>query len=163
SALRQTEPAKLTRLVRGELDWIVLKALEKDRNRRYETATAFAADVERYLHDEPVLACPPSAGDRFRKFARRNKGRLAIAASILVAMSLLAGGVGWVVRDREARQAKINNEITLSLQQADLLHEQGKWPEALAALGRAEALAAQQDAAPDSALRELLEALKARL
>ena len=62
AALRQTEPAKLTKLVRGELDWIAMKALEKDRNRRYETASAFAMDVQRYLNDEPVQACPPSAG-----------------------------------------------------------------------------------------------------
>ena len=62
SAQRQTEPAKLTKLVRGELDWIVMKCLEKDRNRRYETANGFAADVQRYLNDEPVQACPPSAG-----------------------------------------------------------------------------------------------------
>src|SRR5262249_510391 len=61
SAQRQSERAKLTKLVRGELDWIVMKALEKDRNRRYETANGFAVDVERYLADEPVQACPPSA------------------------------------------------------------------------------------------------------
>ena len=61
SANRHTEPAKLTKLVRGELDWIVMKTLEKDRNRRYETAKDFAADVQRYLDDEPVQACPPSA------------------------------------------------------------------------------------------------------
>ena len=61
AANRGTEPAKLTRLVRGELDWIVMKALEKDRNRRYETANGFAMDVQRYLADEPVQACPPSA------------------------------------------------------------------------------------------------------
>src|SRR6185437_15719117 len=67
SAQRQTEPARLTKLVRGELDWMVMKALEKDRNRRYETANGFAMDVQRYLADEPVLACPPSAGYRFRK------------------------------------------------------------------------------------------------
>ena len=59
---RQTEPARLPKLVRGELDWIAMKALEKDRTRRYETANGFATDIERYLHDEPVLACPPSAG-----------------------------------------------------------------------------------------------------
>src|SRR5262249_28935869 len=67
SAQRQTEPAKLTKLVRGELDWIVMKALDKDRNRRYETASGFAADVQRYLNDETVQACPPSAGYRLRK------------------------------------------------------------------------------------------------
>src|SRR6187200_3048183 len=74
AANRGTEPAKLTKLVRGDLDWIVMKALEKDRNRRYETANGFAADVQRYLADEPVQACPPSAGYRLRKFVRRNKG-----------------------------------------------------------------------------------------
>jgi serine/threonine protein kinase/tetratricopeptide (TPR) repeat protein len=92
SAQRQTEPAKLTKLVRGELDWIVMKALEKDRNRRYETANGFAADVERYLADEPVQACPPSAWYRFRKFARRNRAALATAS--VVAASLIAGVVG---------------------------------------------------------------------
>ncbi len=67
SAKRRTEPAKLSALVRGELDWIVMKCLEKDRTRRYETATALARDVERYLKDEPVEACPPTAGYRLRK------------------------------------------------------------------------------------------------
>src|SRR5205823_7401513 len=73
SANRKSEPKRLSQLFRGELDWIVMKALEKDRNRRYETASSFAADVERYLHDEPVQACPPSIVYRFRKFARRNQ------------------------------------------------------------------------------------------
>ncbi len=75
AANRGQEPKQLSGLVRGELDWIVMKCLEKDRNRRYETANGFAQDVQRYLADEPVQACPPSAGYRFRKFARRNKGR----------------------------------------------------------------------------------------
>src|ERR1051326_5079730 len=73
SAQRQTEPAKLTKLVRGELDWIVMKALEKDRARRYETANDMARDIERYLNDDPVEACPPSVGYRLRKFARRHR------------------------------------------------------------------------------------------
>src|SRR5207245_1532894 len=90
SARRHTEPAKLTRLVRGELDWIVMKALEKDRNRRYDTANGFAADVQRYLADEPVLACPPSVGYRLRKFVRRNKGPV-LAASLV--LGVLAGGI----------------------------------------------------------------------
>src|SRR5262249_36847274 len=72
AANRGLEPARLSGVVRGELDWIVMKALEKDRNRRYETANSFAQDIQRYLADEPVLACPPSAGYRLRKFARRN-------------------------------------------------------------------------------------------
>ncbi len=90
SANRHTEPAKLTKLVRGELDWIVMKCLEKDRNRRYETANAFAADVHRYLADEPVQACPPTLGYRFRKFVRHYRGSVITAATILLA---LIGGV----------------------------------------------------------------------
>src|SRR3989440_1351482 len=91
SANRHTEPAKLTKLVKGELDWIVMKTLEKDRNRRYESASAFAADVQRYLRDEPVQACPPSALYRFRKFARRNKAALLTAG--LVTLALVLGTV----------------------------------------------------------------------
>ena len=67
------EPLKLSRLIKGDLDWIVMKAIDKDRARRYETANAFAADVGRYLADEPILAAAPSATYKFRKFVRRNK------------------------------------------------------------------------------------------
>jgi serine/threonine protein kinase len=89
SAQRHMEPAKLSKLMRGELDWIVMKTLEKDRNRRYETANGFAADVQRYLNDEPVQACPPSARYRLRKFARRNK--VVLTAAVLLAVALLLG------------------------------------------------------------------------
>jgi serine/threonine protein kinase len=95
AANRGTEPAKLTRLVRGELDWIVLKALEKDRGRRYETANAFALDVQRYLHDESVLACPPSAGYRLRKFVRRNRGPVVAAGLVLAALVFGIVGTTW--------------------------------------------------------------------
>src|SRR5687767_9941768 len=71
SADRHTDPRHLSQVVRGELDWIVMKALEKDRTRRYETANGFGRDIERYLRDEAVQACPPSAAYRFHKFARR--------------------------------------------------------------------------------------------
>jgi WD40 repeat protein len=91
AAQRHTEPAKLTRLVRGELDWIVMKALEKDRNRRYETASALAADVRRYLDEEPVQACPPSGWYRFRKFARRNRAALVMSVLMSFSVLLLAG------------------------------------------------------------------------
>jgi WD40 repeat protein len=92
SARRQTEPAKLTKLVRGELDWIVMKCLEKDRTRRYETASALAQDLQRYLHDEPVTACPPSAWYRLGKFARRHKVGLTFAG-LVTALLLLAVGI----------------------------------------------------------------------
>src|SRR5262245_8502966 len=93
AANRGTEPAKLTKLVRGELDWIVMKALEKDRNRRYETANGFAMDVQRYLADEPVQACPPSAPYRFRKFIRRHKAAAALTVLSAVAVLALVGVV----------------------------------------------------------------------
>ena len=82
SANRGTDPRRLSALIRGELDWIVMKALEKDRARRYETASALAADVQRYLADEPVLACPPSTWYRFRKFARRNRRALVMVSAL---------------------------------------------------------------------------------
>ena len=153
SAKRGTEPAKLTKLVRGELDWIVMKALEKDRNRRYETANSFAMDVQRYLADEAVQACPPSAGYRLRKFSRRNKTALAFGGVILLAIAVLGSGIGWAVRDRAAREAAADKErqdreqqLTARVEQilddADRLELALKWPEARAAVGRAEAVLA---------------------
>ncbi|HJT77073.1 MAG TPA: tetratricopeptide repeat protein, partial [Gemmataceae bacterium] len=118
SAQRRSDPRQLTRLVRGELDWVVMKALEKDRNRRYESASAFAADVQHYLHDEPVLACPPSAWYRCRKFARRNEGVLGIAGLVLVFLLLLGGGSGWVLRDRAVRHAAAGQQARESLSRA---------------------------------------------
>jgi serine/threonine protein kinase/WD40 repeat protein len=94
STQRQSDPQRLRQLFRRELDWIVMKALEKDRNRRYETAIGFATDVQRYLRDEPVRACPPSTVYRLRKLARRNQAAvvtsLAVAASLVVAVVVLA-------------------------------------------------------------------------
>src|SRR5262245_20169641 len=95
AANRGTEPKRLTALMRGELDWIVMKALEKDRNRRYETANGFAMDLQRYLADEPVQACPPSASYRLKKFVRRNKGPVLAAGLFL--LLLVAGIVGTTV------------------------------------------------------------------
>ena len=77
------EPAKLANLMRGELDWIVMKCLEKDRNRRYDTANGFAADLQRYLNDEPVEACPPGAWYRLRKFVQCNRGPVLAASLVL--------------------------------------------------------------------------------
>jgi serine/threonine protein kinase len=104
AANRSTEPGKLTKLLRSEIDWIVMKALEKDRARRYETAYGFAADILRYLSGEPVNAHPPSAGYRFKKFLRKHRGP-AITAS-LVFFALLVGMAGTTWGLIEARQAK---------------------------------------------------------
>jgi serine/threonine protein kinase/WD40 repeat protein len=86
---RGDEPPRLVHLMRGDLDWIVMKALEKDRTRRYETANGLAADVLRHLNNEPVVACPPSNLYRFQKFVRRN--RVAVAVGTFVAISLVLG------------------------------------------------------------------------
>jgi tetratricopeptide (TPR) repeat protein len=89
AANRHTEPARLSKEVQGELDWIVMKALEKDRNRRYETASSFAADIERHLNDEPVTAGPPSRLYRASKFVRRN--RVPVVAALFVAVAIIVG------------------------------------------------------------------------
>jgi WD40 repeat protein/serine/threonine protein kinase len=128
SAQRQTEPARLARLVRGELDWIVMKSLEKDRNRRYETANAFAADVGRYLRDEPVQACPPSLWYRFRKSARKNKAALAtavaIAAALVTAVVALAVSDARVRGEHQVKEQALNQKLEAEGKRADA--EQGR-------------------------------------
>jgi serine/threonine protein kinase/Tfp pilus assembly protein PilF len=105
AANRGTEPSKLTRLVRGELDWIVMKSLEKDRNRRYETANSFAMDVQRYLEDEAVQACPPTAAYRLRKFARKNRELIGAAGLFTLLLATGAGVSAWqAVRARTAEK-----------------------------------------------------------
>jgi len=92
---RRTEPLKLGRFLRGDLDWIVMNALAKERDRRYESANEFAGDVERFLNHEAVLAGPPGAAYRLRKFVRRHRPQV-IAGSLLL-LALLAGIVGTTV------------------------------------------------------------------
>jgi len=87
----KSDAKKLGQLMRGELDWIVMKTLEKERSRRYETPNALARDIQRYLCDEPVEACPPSAWYRFRKFARRRKGVLLAVSGIALMVFVAAG------------------------------------------------------------------------
>ena len=109
SAQRHMEPAKLTRLLRGELDWIVMKTLEKDRNRRYETADGLIADIQRHLHDEPVEAGPPSTIYRFRKFAKRNKAGLTAAS--LVGITVILGLVGTTWQAIRATNAEHSIQV----------------------------------------------------
>src|SRR6185312_8381253 len=84
---RAADPPRLISLLRGDLDWIVMKCLEKDRARRYETANGLASDIQRHLKNEPVVACPPSNLYRFQKLARRNK--LVFAAGVGIAAALV--------------------------------------------------------------------------
>ncbi len=108
SARRGSDPQRLTRSVRGELDWIVMRCLEKDRSRRYETADAVALDVSRYLNDEPVAASPPSARYRLGKFARRHRVGLLAGSAVLGALVVGAALATYgLVRAREDRKSAI--------------------------------------------------------
>jgi serine/threonine protein kinase len=144
AARRKTEPGKLAKLMRGDLDWVVMKALEKDRNRRYETANGFALDIQRYLHDEPVLAGPPSATYRLRKFVRRHRGPVVAAALVLVA--LLAGVIGTTWGLVAAEQAR-DDEVQQRLRAEDNQHKAE-----MAATAEAAQRARAEKAAKDEAL-----------
>jgi tetratricopeptide (TPR) repeat protein len=162
SGKRHIDPRKLSASLRGELDWIVMKALEKDRNRRYETASDFAADVERFLADEPVQACPPSLWYRFKKFARRKRGIVAATAvlslALLVAVGAIAGSLGWVAHDRQTRQTRLAGKVEAILDEVDRLMKQQKWPEALATAKWAEAAleSGEADAETQERARQVL-------
>ena len=104
AANRSIEPARLAKALRGELDWVVMKALEKDRARRYDSANGLARDLERYLADEVVEARPPSKGYRLRKVVRRHKGQ--VIAATLVLLALVAGMIGTTLGMFEAKRQK---------------------------------------------------------
>lgn len=106
AAQRHIEPRKLSSMLRGELDWIVMKALEKERHRRYETATGLAMDVRRYLAGEPVTAAPPSAMYRFRKFVVRHSVPVAAACLVVAALLVAVVGISWQARVARAQLAK---------------------------------------------------------
>ena len=149
SANRGSDPKHLRRLVRGELDWIVLKALEKDRSRRYATANGLAADVHRYLAGGTVQAVPPSLGYQLRKFARRHKRGLLGTALLGLTLLVLAGGVGWVLSDRAARRARASCEVGQFLQRAESLYADNKLPEALAEAEKARSVLGTGDGDED--------------
>ncbi len=152
STQRQSDPKRLSQLFRGELDWIVMKALEKERSRRYETAAAFARDIERYLADEAVAACPPSTWYRFRKVARRHKTGLLAAA--LIVLALVAGtavSLWQAIRATEAAEALAEQQQAT---QQELGRAQQAEAKALAEVSRAQAAEAK-------ASRQLFESLVA--
>jgi WD40 repeat protein len=169
SAQRHMEPAKLTKLVRGELDWIVMKALEKDRNRRYPTASNLAADVESHLKDEPVQACPPSAGYRLRKMVRRHKGP--VLAVSLVLLALVGGIIGttWgMIRATNAEAEAVSEgkqkEQALTAAKASANHAQDQLFLALFSQARAVRFGGQAGQRFDSlkALAEAAQIARAR-
>ena len=108
---RHAEPPKLISLLRGDLDWIVMKTLEKDRRRRYETANGLAMDIQRYLNNEPVVARPPSRLYRFQKLVRRNKVVFAAAAAVTAALVIGLGTATWAfLMEKAARQRAVAAE-----------------------------------------------------
>ncbi len=116
AAACRTEPAQLSQLLRGELDWIVMRCLEKDRTRRYETVNGLARDIQRYLKDEPVEACPPSPVYRLKKFAKKHRGLLTTAASFVGL--LLVGSVLSATLAIWARQAQRTAQVALASERA---------------------------------------------
>jgi len=128
---RRAIPAKLRASLRGDLDWIVMKSLEKERERRYETADALSVDLERYLNSEPVMARPPGAWYRFQKTVRRNKLAFAAGAAVIAA---LASGLGFSLTQRTAAlQALSQSEFLRGVQ---LLSGESRADEALTYLAR---------------------------
>jgi serine/threonine protein kinase/tetratricopeptide (TPR) repeat protein len=156
SANRQSDPWRLRKSLRGELDWIVMKCLEKDRNRRYETANGLAADLRRYLDHEPVEAGPPSSWYRLRKFARRNRALLATTG--LVAVALVAGTTVSLWQALRATDA----ERVASRRLSEVIQANATTTRALAETTRAKATAeaaekaARLEAAKATAINEFL-------
>ena len=144
---RRSEGAKLCTLYRRDLDWIVTKALEKDRRRRYETANGLAVDIQRYLGNEPVVARPPSRLYRFQKLVRRNRGVFAAVGAVSITLVAgLATSTWLLLREREAHRRAVaaeqqearlrkDAELRQKITQAALLVSQEKYPEADALLG----------------------------
>jgi tetratricopeptide (TPR) repeat protein len=116
---RRTDPCRLAQSIRGELDWIVMTCLEKDRNRRYDSAGSLSQDVRRFLANEPVQACPPSAVYRLRKYARRNAVALAFAALLLTGIVFLAFSNLAIKRERDAKASALAeaNQVSYLLQE----------------------------------------------
>jgi serine/threonine protein kinase len=127
AAHRHSDPPKLISLLKGDLDWIVMKALEKDRKRRYETANGLLRDVEHYLHNEPVVARPPSRRYRFQKLVRRNKVVFAAGGIVAVTLILGFGLSSWMFfREKEARHQQANLRVKAEQsekREAELRHQ----------------------------------------
>jgi serine/threonine protein kinase/tetratricopeptide (TPR) repeat protein len=152
SEKRKSDPRRLRRLLRGDLDWVVMKCLEKDRARRYETASALAADVERYLAGEPVLAGPPGMRYRLRKFLARNKRPVLAASAILLLLVLgivgTTAGLLQALADRDAKhEALQQKDAALQQTRAEREEKEKARQKAVALAGaKAQALRKRQQA-----------------
>jgi tetratricopeptide (TPR) repeat protein len=137
-------PRQLNKAIPVELETIVLKAMAKNPQERYASAQELADDLDRFLKDEPILARRPTLAQRCGKWARRHRPAVwAAALTSVLTLAVLAGSVGWVVRDQAARQVRTATEVHAALQEAQRSRREGKWLQAQAAASRAEALLAQ--------------------
>jgi len=150
AASRHTEPKKLGSIVRGELDWIVMKALEKDRQRRYETANGLAMDIRRYLGGEAVVAAPPSASYRFKKFVRRNRG--VVLSGTAVAAALLIGVIAFAWQAKVAREQR---DLAVAAKQAEA--EQRQVAESERSIAQTQRNLATQEAARATAMNSFMQ------
>ena len=155
AACRHIEPRKLSGVVRGELDWIVMKALEKDRNRRYETANGLAADLQRYLDDEPVHACPPTAAYRLSKFAKKN--RMALATTCAFAAVLIGASVISLWQAVRANGARAEAVLAYAAETKHRLEAQNQRDRALKAESEAQANLGRARTAVDDYLTTISE------
>ncbi len=155
AAVRQTEPRRLMTLLRGELDWVVMKCLDKQRDRRYQTAGELSRDIQHYLTDEPVEARPPSTFYRLRKFVRRHRGQVLAASLLVISLLAIAGTIvagGMYARAEKQRIAEAKASL--------MANEQRKLAEQLQSRAEAEAqkaaTAAQEAAASKEQVRQVL-------
>jgi tetratricopeptide (TPR) repeat protein len=148
SERRGVDGRRLGQLLRGELDWIVMRALEKDRNRRYESASAFAQDVQRYLNDEAVAACPPSAGYRLRKFVRRNRRPLVMAGVVVAALISATAVSVW----QAARATEAQHQADADRKQAEADRDRAQTAEGKAKTNLDRAKEAEQRATTEAAI-----------
>ncbi|MHC5024991.1 MAG: outer membrane protein assembly factor BamB family protein, partial [Planctomycetota bacterium] len=171
STSRRSDPEKLSKLMRGELDWIVMRAMDKERNRRYESASAFAADVERFLNGDAVLACPPSTGYRLRKFVRRHRGPVIAAAALLAVLCLgFAGTVYGLIQAKisegnaiEARDGERRQTFRMAFDKGLSLCDDGHVGAGMLWLARALKLCPEDDKSMDRVVRANLNAWRTEL
>ena len=162
-AIEEPRPLrKVNKAVPADLETIVLKAMAKNPRERYATAQEMASDLRRFLRDEPILARPLTLLKRTRRWARRHRPvMLSAAVASLAALTVLAGSIGWIMRDRAARQAKLTADLHAAVEESQRLQKEGKWPQAQAAAARAEALL--RDGAADPAVAERVRGLLRKL
>ncbi len=158
-ALEEPKPVRrVNKAIPLDLETIVLKAMAKNPAERYATARELADDLRRFSRDEPILARRSTPLQRARRWARRHRPvMMSAAVALLAALAVLAGSVGWIVRDRAARQARRTADLQAALKEAQRFQEEGLWPQAQAAAKRAEVLL--QDGTAEPALAERVKSL----